>query len=282
MIVARTRVGLEGSLSRFRSEGARLGLVPTMGFLHPGHLSLVDRAGEVTDRTVVTVFVNPLQFGPSEDLDSYPRDEERDLAQLEDRGVDLVFVPDVEEMYPGGRPEVTVTPGAMGRRLCGAHRPGHFAGVLTVVAKLFGLVRPDVAVFGQKDFQQAALIRRMVRDLELRVRVETAPIVREADGLAMSSRNSYLSAEERAQAPGLHRSLAAAAARFREGERSAQALLADVQAEVASWDRLQLQYAEAVDPDTLEPRDPVTPGTVLALAAFCGTTRLIDNVRLDG
>ena len=167
-------------------------------------------AGEVTDRTVVTVFVNPLQFGPSEDLDSYPRDEERDLAQLEDRGVDLVFVPDVEEMYPGGRPEVTVTPGAMGRRLCGAHRPGHFAGVLTVVAKLFGLVRPDVAVFGQKDFQQAALIRRMVRDLELRVRVETAPIVREADGLAMSSRNSYLSAEERAQAPGLHRSLAAA------------------------------------------------------------------------
>jgi pantoate--beta-alanine ligase len=229
---------------------------------------------------VVSVFVNPLQFGPSEDLAAYPRDEVRDLDLLRGRGADLVFIPSVEEMYPGGDPLVSVSPGPLEHRMCGKHRPGHFRGVLTVVAKLFGLVRPDVAVFGRKDFQQAVLIRAMARDLDLGVRVETGPIIREPDGLAMSSRNSYLTPEERAEAVALHQGLAAAAARFTQGERRADRLLTAVTNEVARHTTLSVQYAELVDPDTLDPVDPAEPGSVLALAAYCGTTRLIDNMEL--
>jgi pantoate--beta-alanine ligase len=189
-----------------------------MGYLHEGHLSLVDVAREQADRVAVSIFVNPLQFGPSEDLESYPRDEDRDLAALEARGADLVFVPSVDEMYPGGGAGVTVSPGPLEDRLCGAFRPGHFAGVLTVVAKLFGLFRPDVAVFGRKDFQQAVLIRHMVDDLDMGVQVVTAPIVREPDGLAMSSRNAYLSDRERSEAVGLHAALTAATALYARGK----------------------------------------------------------------
>jgi pantoate--beta-alanine ligase len=253
-----------------------------MGFLHEGHLSLVDRAGELADRVAVSIFVNPLQFGPSEDLAAYPRDETRDLALLRKRGVALVFAPSETAMYPEGEPVVTVSPGALERRLCGAFRPGHFRGVLTVVAKLFGLLRPDVAVFGRKDLQQAVLIERMVRDLDLGVRVETAPIAREPDGLAMSSRNVYLSPEERRQALGLHAGLSAAATLWAAGESRSARLLEEVRRAVAARPLLALQYSEAVDPRTLERRDEALPGTVLALAAFCGSTRLIDNTELVG
>ncbi|MCG6956721.1 MAG: pantoate--beta-alanine ligase [Gemmatimonadetes bacterium] len=280
MILVRTRDALAGAMSTLRASGATA-LVPTMGFLHEGHLSLVDRARELADRAVVSIFVNPLQFGPAEDLATYPRDEARDLSLLEARGADLVFVPAIEEMYPSGEPAVTVSPGRLEDRLCGRYRPGHFSGVLTVVAKLFGLVRPDVAVFGRKDFQQAVLIRRMVQDLNLGVRVETGPIVREPDGLAMSSRNAYLSDGERAQAVGLSRALLLALGRFHEGESGATALLEAVKDELARFPLLRLQYAELVDPEGLDSVDPAESGSVLALAAFCGTTRLIDNVELS-
>jgi pantoate--beta-alanine ligase len=251
-----------------------------MGFLHEGHLSLVDRARDLCDVVVASIFVNPLQFGPSEDLAAYPRDESRDLMLLEERGTTVAFLPGEEDMYPGGDPVVTVDPGPMEDRLCGAFRPGHFRGVLTVVAKLLGLVRPDVAVFGRKDFQQAVLIERMVRDLELGVRVETGPIAREPDGLAMSSRNAYLTGEERAQAVGLSAALAAAARRFDLGERHVTALLEVVRRALEGYPLLELQYAEAVEPGDLSPMEVARPGTVIALAAFCGSTRLIDNVEL--
>lgn len=280
MEVARTRAELARALGRLRQGGRRVGLVPTMGFLHEGHLSLVDRAAELSDAVVASLFVNPLQFGPAEDLASYPRDEDRDLSLLEARGASLAFTPGVDEVYPEGDPVVMVSPGALERRLCGAFRPGHFRGVLTVVAKLFGLVHPDVAVFGRKDFQQAVLIRRMVADLELGVRVETARIVRESDGLAMSSRNAYLSPEERAQAVGLHHALTAASRLWgREGTPSDR-LLEEIRRVIGQFPLLELQYAQAVHPATLESVATAEPGTVLALAAFCGTTRLIDNMEL--
>ncbi len=280
MIVARTRIGLAEALPRLRAGGGTLALVPTMGYLHPGHLSLVEYAAAQADAVAVSIFVNPLQFGPGEDLAEYPRDEARDLALLEARNVSLAFVPSVDEMYPLGDPCVTVDPGAMAERLCGAFRPGHFRGVLTVVAKLFGLFRPDVAVFGRKDFQQAVLIRRMARDLDMGVRVRTAPTVREGDGLAMSSRNAYLSPEERAQAVGLFRALSSAAERFAGGERNAPALLETARAVLARYPLLRPQYLEIVDPDTLASLDRAATGSVVAVAAFCGRTRLIDNVEL--
>ncbi|MGD2068307.1 MAG: pantoate--beta-alanine ligase [Gemmatimonadota bacterium] len=279
MIVCRTRDELADGLARLRDRG-RVALVPTMGYLHEGHLSLVDVGREAADAVVVSIFVNPLQFGPSEDLDAYPRDEDRDRALLAGRDADLVFIPGVDEMYPGGEPTVTIDPGPMARGLCGAHRPGHFRGVLTVVARLFGLFQPDTAVFGRKDYQQAVLIRRMARDLELGVEILLGPIVREADGLAMSSRNGYLNAEERAQATGLHDALVEAVERFRSGERSAAALAEGIRRRIHEHPLLECQYAELVDPSTLERVGRAEGGTVAAVAAFCGTTRLIDNVEL--
>jgi len=251
-----------------------------MGFLHEGHLSLVELARGDAARVAVSIFVNPLQFGPAEDFGRYPRDEERDLAMLEARGTALVFLPSVHDMYPDGPPAVTVSPGAMAERLCGAFRPGHFEGVLTVVAKLFGLVRPDAAVFGSKDYQQVVLIARMVRDLELGVEVRRAPTVREHDGLAMSSRNAYLAPAERAQAVGLHLALQGARSRFAAGERSAAKLRSGVEADLRAFPLLSPQYVEFVSPDSLEGRDQVSEDTVLMLAAFCGRTRLIDNTVL--
>lgn len=276
MRVARTREELARALEEL-GGGGRVGLVPTMGYLHEGHASLLERAAAEADVVAASIFVNPLQFGPGEDYERYPRDEGRDFALLERRGTHLVFAPPVEEVYPGGPPAVTVDPGAAGERLCGAFRPGHFRGVLTVVAKLFALVRPHLAVFGAKDFQQAVLIRRMVRDLDLGVEIVTAPIVREADGLALSSRNAYLSPDEREQALGLSRALRAAARLHAAGERSARSLLEAVGEEVARHPGLRLQYAECVDPETLDPVDPVPSGSVVALAAHAGRTRLIDN-----
>lgn len=275
--VARTRRELAAALEALRSGDGKLALVPTMGNLHPGHLSLLDRAAAEADVPALSIFVNPLQFGPGEDLDRYPRSEAEDLAQAASRGARLAFVPGPGEMYPFGPPTIRVVPGSLGERLCGLYRPGHFQGVLTVVARLFGLFRPEVAVFGRKDFQQAVLVRRMVRDLEMQVRVEVAPLVREADGLAMSSRNAYLTSEERSAAPALFQALEEAEGTFQVGERR-RAVLADrVRARMEGEPLFRLEYAEVVDPETLEASGDAAPGDVVVAAAWLGSTRLIDN-----
>lgn len=278
--LVRTRESLRGLLRGYRDRGDRVALVPTMGSLHDGHLHLVDRAREAAGRVVLSIFVNPLQFGPDEDLEHYPRDLERDLRLAGGRGVDAVFAPDAEVMYPDGEPRVRVVPGPMGEVLCGAHRPGHFAGVLTVVAKLFGLVRPDLAHFGRKDFQQAVLIRRMVRDLELGVEVRVEELIREEDGLALSSRNAYLDPDERRDALGLSQGLLAAREAFVRGERDPARLLRRLEEEVARHPGLSLQYAEVVDPETLARVERLETGQVVAVAGHVGRTRLIDNVVL--
>jgi pantoate--beta-alanine ligase len=279
VIVARTRQELERAR---RGLQGRVALVPTMGALHRGHDSLIGLARDEADSVAASIFVNPLQFGPTEDYARYPRPESEDLARLEACGTHLVFVPSVEEVYSGGAPEVSVHPGKMGDRLCGAFRPGHFAGVLTVVAKLFGLVRPDLAVFGQKDYQQAILIRRMVQDLELGpLTVRMAATVREADGLAISSRNAYLSAEERNQAVGLHQALQVGRALVERGERAAATLVGAARARLAEFPLLSPQYVQLVHPETLESLERAEGGSVLAIAAFCGRTRLIDNLVLS-
>ncbi len=295
--VVHTREALLPALAALR-DGAvgetprSVALVPTMGALHRGHLALLDRAREVADRVVLSIFVNPLQFGPGEDLDRYPRTLERDLALAASRGVDLVFAPPVEVMYPEGPPVVRVSPGRMGEPLCGAGRPGHFEGVLTVVARLFGILRPEVAVFGRKDAQQAALIRRMVRDLALGVEIEVAPLVREGDGLAMSSRNVYLSPEMRSRAPGIFHALREAAERFAGGELDPTALETAFR---AALDRrvegggdapsggtglFRVEYAQVVNPETLARPEEASPGDLLAVAVHLGSTRLLDNVVL--
>jgi len=281
VILASTRLELAEALGEARRARARISLVPTMGYLHEGHLSLMDLARGNSDFVGVSIFVNPLQFGAGEDLDRYPRELDQDLALLEERGVDLVFHPTVEEMYPAGEPSVTVDPGALGGLLCGAFRPGHFRGVLTVVARLFGLFRPHVAVFGQKDFQQATLIKKMIRELELGVDVLLGPVVREEDGLAMSSRNVFLAQAQREDALGLFRGLMVVQEAFSRGEASNGVLREHLSDQVARHPGLLLQYGEIVDSDGLQPVDPVPPGAVVALAAVCGSTRLIDNHILE-
>lgn len=281
MILTTTRAGLGQVLEGVHGEGRSLALVPTMGYLHEGHLSLVDRVRERADVVAASIFVNPLQFGPGEDLDRYPRDLDRDLSLLEARGTDLVFHPPVEEMYPEGNPQVTVDPGPMADGLCGAFRPGHFRGVLTVVARLLGLFRPRWAIFGRKDFQQAVLIKRMVLDLELGVEVLLGDIIREADGLAMSSRNVFLGSGEREQALGLFRGLKAVQGAFSSGVTSRDGLRAAFRKVLDRHEGLDLQYMEIVDPDTLKAVDPAFPGAVTAVAGTCGSTRLIDNLTLE-
>jgi pantoate--beta-alanine ligase len=277
VILATTRQELGQGLDAAQEAGRSIGLVPTMGYLHEGHLSLIDLVGERAGFVAASIFVNPLQFGAGEDLGHYPRETERDLALLEARGVDLVFHPSVDEMYPGGDPAISVDPGPMGDLLCGASRPGHFRGVLTVVARLFGLVRPSHAAFGRKDFQQAVLIRRMVRDLEMGVEILLGDIVREEDGLAMSSRNLFLEPREREAALGLRRGLLAVEAAYRAGEVSPQPLRELWDREMEHHPPLETQYAEVVDPESLESVGEVVPGSVFAAAAYCGSTRLIDN-----
>lgn len=264
-----------------RRRGARIGLVPTMGALHEGHLSLVRTARTKSDQVVVSIFVNPTQFGPNEDFARYPRNLENDCALLEREGVDVVFAPSVEEMYPGGQSATWVVVDGLNERLCGKSRPGHFRGVTTVVAKLFNIVEPDVAFFGQKDAAQVANIRRMVRDLNMPVAIEVCPIVREADGLALSSRNAYLSPDERKRALVLSRSLARARELFDSGERSFDALVTAAKREFAREPAVRLDYFEVVDPDTLEPETAITKPTLVAVAAFVGNTRLIDNMVLE-
>jgi pantoate--beta-alanine ligase len=262
-----------------RSQGKRLGLVPTMGALHEGHLSLVRAARAKTDAVTASIFVNPTQFGPQEDFARYPRNLEADCATLGREGVEYVFAPSTEEMYPS-RSVTWVTVEGLSDRLCGKSRPGHFRGVTTIVSKLFHIVEPDVAFFGQKDAAQHAIIRRMVRDLDMAVRIEICPIMREPDGLALSSRNAYLSAQERKSALVLYRSLMRVQSLFQSGERESERLIQAAQGEFADEPAVRLDYFEIVNPDTLEPTPSVTGPTLAAIAAFVGRTRLIDNVVL--
>ncbi len=263
----------------FRRAGKRLGFVPTMGALHEGHLSLVRAARASCDTVAASIFVNPTQFGPNEDLAKYPRTFERDREFLEREGVDLLFAPSVEEMYPAGA--VTwVTVDELSDKLDGRSRPGHFRGVATVVAKLFHIVEPDAAFFGQKDAAQVAVIRRMVRDLALPVKIMVYPIVRDPDGLAMSSRNAYLNAEQRKQALALHRSLVRVHELVDAGERNAEKLVAAARQEFAAENSVRLDYFEIVNPETLDPVPEVSRGALVAVAAFVGRTRLIDNILL--
>jgi pantoate--beta-alanine ligase len=259
--------------------GRRLGFVPTMGALHEGHLSLVRAARGSCDVVAASIFVNPTQFGPTEDLAKYPRSFERDREMLEREGVELLFAPSVEEMYPAGA--VTwVTVEELSNKLDGRSRPGHFRGVTTVVAKLFHIVEPDAAFFGQKDAAQVAIIRRMVRDLNLPVEIVVCPIVREADGLAMSSRNAYLDPHQRKQALVLHRSLMRVQQLSDAGERDAATLAAAGREEFARESSVRLDYFEVVSPETLEAVTDISNGALVAVAAYVGNTRLIDNVVL--
>ena len=262
-----------------RAGGKRLGLVPTMGALHAGHLSLVHAAKAQCGATVVSIFVNPTQFGPAEDLAKYPRPFEADCAALEKEDVDILFAPAVEEMYPANA-TTWVTVEALSNKLDGGSRPGHFRGVTTVVSKLFHVIEPDVAFFGQKDAAQLAVIRRLVRDLNFRIEIVACPIVREPDGLAMSSRNAYLSSDDRRRALVLSRSLQEVERAFRAGERNAPALAQTGRAVVAQEPEVRLNYFEIIDPDTLDPVEQIAGQTLVAVAAYVGSTRLIDNIVL--
>lgn len=265
-----------------RAARRRVGLVPTMGFLHEGHLRLVDEARRRADAVVMSIFVNPLQFGRTEDFSRYPRDLDRDRALAAARGVDALFVPSTETMYPLGA-EIRVAPGPTADRWEGAARPGHFIGVLTVVAKLFHLVEPDVACFGRKDVQQAVLISQMVRDLDWPLEMVVMPTVRESDGLALSSRNAYLDPEERRQATALSGALHAAHEAWRAGQTSAAVLEETMRARLGRFPGVRVEYIAIAEPRTLAPVGTATAETIVALAARLGRTRLIDNIVLgDG
>lgn len=277
----RTVEGVRGAVDAIRELGAGpVAFVPTMGALHEGHLSLLGRAREAGGSVVLSIFVNPTQFGPDEDYDAYPRDLEADLERAGERGADLVFAPPASEMYPTVQ-TIWVDPGPLAERLCGRHRPGHFRGVLTVVLKLLHVVRPDLAVFGRKDFQQLVLIRRMCEELNLPVEVVAGPVVREEDGLAMSSRNEYLADDQREAALSLSGALSRVREAFGDGEEDPEAL-EELARRVMEEAGAEVDYARVVDPDGLEPVDRATGREVCAVAAHVGETRLIDNARLSG
>lgn len=260
-------------------QAAVVGFVPTMGYLHRGHLSLVQEALRRAEQVVVSIFVNPTQFSPGEDLEQYPRDLDRDLKLCRELGVHAVFAPSAEEMYPPGF-QTRVEVEHLTRNLCGRYRPDFFPGVATVVAKLLSIVRPHLAVFGEKDFQQLVVVSRLTRDLNLGVEIVGCPTVREADGLAMSSRNAYLSSEERRSALSLWRSLLAARNMVAEGERRVEALVARAKEIIEREPHTKIQYIQVVDEETMTDLSEVTPRAVMALAVFVGKARLIDNVRL--
>lgn len=280
MRILQTKREIRDAVAEARAEGRSIGLVPTMGALHEGHLSLVRAAVEGADCAVVSIFVNPTQFGPDEDLDRYPRDLEGDAQSCERLGADLIFAPDPDEMYAEDACTVVSVQG-LTEGLCGEHRPGHFDGVTTVVNKLFHIVAPDRAWFGRKDYQQFVVIRRMVSDLDMPVEVIGAPTVREEDGLALSSRNRYLSERERAVAPKLHQALQEGARAGREGATGAEVERL-VAARIGEEPLFTLQYVRAADPETLRPLDDETGAMVIAAAAWLGETRLIDNVEVEG
>ena len=263
-----------------RARRQRLGLVPTMGALHEGHLSLVRAAKAQCDAVAVSIFVNPTQFGPTEDLSKYPRQFDQDCRLLEKEGVEMVFAPPVEEIYPPGAVTWVLVEG-LSVKLDGRSRPGHFRGVTTIVAKLFHIIEPEAAFFGQKDAAQLAVIRRMVRDLSFPVEIVACPIVREPDGLAMSSRNAYLNREERVRALVLQRALQEARNHFEGGERSAAKLISAGKEVIAGEPQVRVDYFEIVDPDTLDLVERISQRSLVAVAAFVGSTRLIDNFVLE-
>ncbi len=277
MNVIETIAGMKAAAAGWKAAGRSIGFVPTMGFLHEGHLSLVREARKRADAVVVSIFVNPAQFGPREDFSRYPRDLARDRALLEAEGADVLFHPAAAEMYPPGYRTYVEVQGLQDG-LCGRSRPGHFRGVATVVLKLFHIVRPDVAFFGAKDAQQVVILRKMAADLDLDVEVVTCPIVREPDGLAMSSRNAYLSPAERRAALILSRSLQAADRAIRAGEKDVTKVLAGLRFMIEAEPLAKIDYAEAVDPGGLGPVDEIRGEVLLALAVTIGSTRLIDNL----
>ena len=272
---------LRAEIARARATGKRIGFVPTMGFLHDGHLSLVDEAKRRAQLVVMSIFVNPLQFAPTEDLSRYPRDAAGDAAKSSARGVDILFTPGVDEMYPRER-RVEVVPRALHSRWEGTVRPGHFAGVLTVVTKLLNIVQPDVTIFGQKDVQQAMLVRAMVEDLDFASDIVVAPTTREADGLAMSSRNSYLEPAERVSATVLSRALFAMRDAFRRGEYRVESLITTGRSVLDGERGAAIDYLAITDPATLEPVEDATGDSIAMVAARVGKTRLIDNLVLGG
>ncbi len=279
MKICRSIDEMRAASREVRREGKSLGLVPTMGALHDGHLSLVRAAKAQCDLVAASIFVNPLQFGPNEDLAKYPRTFDRDRELFMQQGVDFIFAPSVEEMYPPGA--VTyVTVEGLSDKLCGRSRPGHFRGVTTVVSKLFNVVEPDRAFFGQKDAAQTTIIRRMVHDLNIPVQIVVCPIVREHDGLAMSSRNAYLDAQERKSALVINRSLRAVQKRFDQGERKVRPLIEAGSQVFVQEPSVRLDYFEIVDPETLDPVDDLSLPALVAVAAFVGKARLIDNIVL--
>ncbi len=279
MKIVKTKAEMSALAESWHLDNLDIGLVPTMGFLHEGHLSLVRLAHKHADKVVVSIFVNPTQFAPGEDFAAYPRDEAHDLAMCEAEGADAVFLPAPEDMYAADA-SVSLAETRLAKTMCGVTRPTHFQGVLTVVNKLFNIVRADVAVFGMKDAQQLAVIRRMVRDLDIPVAIVPGPIVREADGLAMSSRNTYLSADERRNALCLRRALDLAEAAWRRGDSATAPVLDAMRELIAPTPGAAIDYIVAVDADTLEPVATLRPNTLVAMAVKIGRTRLIDNTVL--
>jgi len=278
--LVRSEKEMSSLCANWREKGFKIGFVPTMGALHAGHLKLVEMALGVSRRVVVSIFVNPTQFGKEEDLDKYPRNLERDFSMLEELGVSAVFVPEPDTVYPPGfSSEIRVN--GLTEGLCGGYRRGHFNGVTTVCAVLFGIVKPHFAVFGRKDAQQLAVVKRMVKDLRLGVQVLEAPVVREKDGLAMSSRNAYLSQDERRQAASISRGLREAAALHGMGERDCSVLKKAFLAVIEKEPLLSVQYIEAVNPDTMKSVEVIQGRVLLAAAVFAGKTRLIDNVLIE-
>jgi len=265
---------------RYRQVEKKIALVPTMGALHEGHLSLMDYARYKAEVVVVSIFVNPIQFGPKEDFEKYPRDLEGDSRLVEKRGVDIIFAPDVKAFYPISFQTYVAVEGIT-NNLCGASRPGHFRGVTTVVCKLFNIVKPHLAVFGQKDYQQVCTIQQMVEDLNMDIEVVGRPTVREDDGLAMSSRNTYLSPEERLSARSLSLALKEAQHLFQQGEKKPEIILSKILKIIKQHDEMKIDYAKICHPKTLKDLSVIEDGGVLALAVWCGTTRLIDNCLLE-
>jgi pantoate--beta-alanine ligase len=279
MKVYRSIRSLTKKVREIKRKGLKIGLVPTMGFLHEGHMSLVRRARKDTNCVVVSIFVNPIQFGPREDLKKYPRDLRHDLGLCRKYSVDIVFIPQCKDMYPD--PYLTyVNVEGITDKMCGASRPGHFRGVTTVVAKLFNILMPDIAYFGQKDAQQATVIRKMTQDLNMSVRIKVMPIVREKDGLAMSSRNAYLNAEERKKAVCLYRSLRLAKDLFRRGERDSDRIIKSMRDFIKKQGKAKIDYVSIVDTKGLEDIQRISKKALVAVAVWIGKTRLIDNVVL--
>jgi pantoate--beta-alanine ligase len=280
MLILTASAQLHESLAQSRKKGRTIGLVPTMGFLHAGHISLVRRARQENDVVAVTIFVNPTQFGPKEDLDAYPRDTRRDIELLEAEHADIVFIPAVDDIYPPGFTTYVEVEGPITQVLCGKSRPTHFRGVTTVVAKLFHMAAPDRAYFGQKDAQQVAVIRQMVKDLDFDLELVVCPIVRESDGLAMSSRNTYLSSGQRAAAAVLFRSLAEAQATIEQGERSGPAVVGQIRARIGAVRDAVIDYVAVVDARDLTDLEVLAGEVLIAVAVNFGKTRLIDNIQI--